>query len=311
MTNKIIIEGFIKKHGDKYDYSKVNFINYKSKVEIICKKHGSFFQLPYNHKIGQKCPLCDSRRKKDIDYFIENSNIKHNNKYDYSLVIPEYKNITDFYKIICPEHGVFIQKGTEHLKFGCNECAKKIRPISATYSNEMFIEKANEVHNNRYDYSRVEYLRSDYKVEIICKKHGSFFQQPQSHLLGTGCPKCKMSNGEFNIKSILEEQNIEYIYNSYNKYCKNPKTNHGLYFDFYLPKYNTYIEVDGNQHYVKHSFWDKYESFEDRKFRDDIKDEWILNNNGVKMIRICPEKIMKVDILNIIREKEFKILKMY
>ena len=50
-------ETFIRKclniRGDKYDYSKVIYLKSKSKVEIICKEHGSFYQTPNNHLKGQ------------------------------------------------------------------------------------------------------------------------------------------------------------------------------------------------------------------------------------------------------------------
>ena len=58
------------------------------------------------------------------------------------------------------------------------------------YTTEEFIEKAKEIHSDKYDYSKVVYKNSSTKVEIICPKHGSFFQNPYSHLNGCGCPRC-------------------------------------------------------------------------------------------------------------------------
>jgi hypothetical protein len=54
-----------------------------------------------------------------------------------------------------------------------------------------FIEKANVVHNSKYDYSKSSYTTTHAKLEILCNNHGSFFQAPVKHLTGIGCPKCK------------------------------------------------------------------------------------------------------------------------
>jgi len=67
MSRKLTTEEFIERakkiHGDKYDYSEVNYINAKIKVEIICKIHGHFFKNPFDHLSGQGCPLCGELRR--------------------------------------------------------------------------------------------------------------------------------------------------------------------------------------------------------------------------------------------------------
>jgi hypothetical protein len=128
-TIQIVLD-FQKKQGDKYNYSKVNYIGSKQKVEIICKKHGSFFQTPNNHLKGQDCPKCV---KVNIDDFKNKSNIKHNYKYNYDLVI--YENCRNKVKIICGKHGLFEQVASSHLYgIGCPSCQEskgenKIRKI--------------------------------------------------------------------------------------------------------------------------------------------------------------------------------------
>lgn len=52
------IDGFIQTHGSKYDYSKINYVNNRTKVTIICPEHGEFEQTPSNHKNGAGCPHC-------------------------------------------------------------------------------------------------------------------------------------------------------------------------------------------------------------------------------------------------------------
>ena len=69
---------------------------------------------------------------------------------------------------------------------GCPKCAGNNHMTTAE-----FIEKAKEIHGDTYDYSKVHYVNSITKVELICKKHNSsFWQIPASHLRGAGCKRC-------------------------------------------------------------------------------------------------------------------------
>lgn len=117
--------------------------------------------------------------------FINNAISVHGDRYDYSKV--EYVNAQTPVTIICPDHGEFEQKPTVHynLKGGCPACN------GGKLSNkENFIKKSRQVHGDRYDYSRVNYVNNVTKVEIICPEHGSFWQLPKTHKRGRGCHKC-------------------------------------------------------------------------------------------------------------------------
>ena len=121
--------------------------------------------------------------------FIEKAKKVHGDKYDYSKV--EYKNCKTKVCIICPKHGEFWQEARQHLSGrGCPECKRKKCGSSQKSNIKDFINKAKEVHGNKYDYSKVEYKNSKTKVCIICPEHGEFWQRPYVHLLGQGCPKC-------------------------------------------------------------------------------------------------------------------------
>ena len=112
------------------------------------------------------------------------------NKYDYSKV--EYVNNRTKVCIICSEHGEFWQTPNSHLKgCGCSNCRKKIMSNKLSYTSEIFIQKAREVHGNKYDYSKVEYKDFYTKVCIICPIHGEFWQKPNIHIrTKICCPKC-------------------------------------------------------------------------------------------------------------------------
>jgi very-short-patch-repair endonuclease len=195
MPKKITTKDFIEKakqvHGDKYDYSKVNYINSETPITIICHKHGEYICTPHKHLQGRKCRKCaNEEHKLTTKDFIEKARKMHGDKYDYSKV--NYIDSRTAVCIICPEHGEFWQVPTSHLSGkGCGLCAGN------KLTEKMFIEKAKQVHGDKYDYSKVEYKGCKTKVCIICPEHGEFWQSPNNHLNGNTCPKCsKISNLE-------------------------------------------------------------------------------------------------------------------
>jgi predicted nucleic-acid-binding Zn-ribbon protein len=280
LTKEEFIEKAIDVHGNEYDYSLVNYINSRTKIDIVCKEHGIFSQNPRNH-IGckSKCPLC--RNKKLSKEFASNTNdfiekaIKiHGNTYDYSKV--DYINTNTNVTIICPIHGEFEQTPANHLNgSNCMKCVKS--ELGKKYSLLVgdFIKRANEVHKNKYGYNNVIYENHMNKVDIICFKHGIFKQTPNAHLHGQGCPICCESKGEKTIKEFLIENNIEFIRQKKFKECCDKMQ---LPFDFYLPKYNLLIEYDGEQHQKIIKHYGGKNGLVERKKRDMIKNKFAINN---------------------------------
>lgn len=211
MTNKKTFMNFLeaatKKFGNTYDYSKVVYVHTEFKVEIICPKHGSFWQTPYYHLHSTGCPRCfHENYHLGQENFIQKVSKIHQNKYDYSLV--KYKNIKTPVIIICPVHGKFEQTPRAHLKGqGCSKCGRVLCSKKLRYSKEQFIEEAKKIHGNRYDYSQVVYVNNMTKVKIGCPIHGYFLQGPNSHLQGKGCPKC----GFLLIKSKRQGTTLDFI----------------------------------------------------------------------------------------------------
>ena len=123
-----------------------------------------------------------------VDQFIKRAARIHN-KYNYSFV--NYVNCRTKIKIICKIHGEFEQTPLNHLSGnGCPKCGRELKIKSITKSQILFIKEANSVHVNKYDYSLVDYKNSHEKIIIICKIHGNFLQNPNSHLQGIGCRAC-------------------------------------------------------------------------------------------------------------------------
>jgi very-short-patch-repair endonuclease len=276
LTTEQFIEKARKVHGNKYDYSLVEYKGNRYKVKIICPEHGEFWQKAQNHMRGLGCEKCASEARKNKK-FLESCRKAHYNKYDYSLV--KYNNAHEKIDIICPKHGIFRQKAQNHMKGqGCPHCAGKI------VSTEDFIQKSKEIHGDKYDYLLVEYKRNRDEVKIICPKHGIFTQKANSHTSGYGCPICNESKGERRIRLFLQSNNISFERQKTFSNLKN-EVGRRYFYDFFIPKWNTLIEYDGEQHFMEVEHWGGKQGFENRKERDKIKNEYAKRNN-ISLLRI-------------------------
>jgi len=224
VSNNRIVEWIIKArkvHGDKYDYSKVKYINNHTKVFIICKEHGEFEQIPKSHLKGSGCLKCSNKYSPTTEEFIEEAKKVHGDKYDYSKVV--YIRALDKIIIICKKHGEFKQRAVGHKRGQeCPNCIKEKRKALAQVNGmKKFLKKAKEIHGNRYDYSKVKYTGSSNKVTIICKEHGEFKQIACNHMKGANCPDC-----------IKEERKALAQVNGMKKFLKNAAEIHGDKYDY-------------------------------------------------------------------------------
>ena len=120
--------------------------------------------------------------------------IKNNFEVDYgfSLIKEIPKSKEEYINLTCPLHGPFTKKLKDLLRgVRCNGCAKIIQSEKAKYSTTEIIERANKVHNNFYDYSKVIYKTISDKICIICPIHDEFWQSPHVHINNkSNCPEC-------------------------------------------------------------------------------------------------------------------------
>lgn len=272
------IEEFIEKaraiHGDKYDYSKVEYKDNKTKICIICPIHGEFWQRPNNHLSGQGCPYCGGTHKYTTEEFIKKSREVHGDKYDYSKA--KYVGWRKKVKIICPIHGEFEQIPFDHLRgHGCIKCMGDEISKNKTKPYDLFLESALKKHNFKYKYDINTYVNRNTKMKIICPIHGEFWQTPSNHLRGQGCPYCKDSLLEKEVENILTENNIIFI-----KKCTSSKLKWlgRQHLDFYLPEYNIAIECQGIQHYEPREKFGGEKEFNNVVNRDNIKKEKCFKN---------------------------------
>ena len=282
-TEETFIENSKKVHGDKYDYSKVVYTTMTNKVEILCPRHGSFWQQPVLHSVYKtNCPKCVIENGRTTnDEFIKKCNKIHHGKYDYTNT--KYTKLPDLLEIGCPTHGPFKQLAHVHIGgSGCPKCGKE----KVVKGSDTFIAESVEIFGNRYNYDKVKYINNKTPVIITCKKHGDFKKRPQNHLYGGGCPRCIESSGERILAKLLDKYNINYV--------REYKIRDYKYrFDFYLPDVNIYIEFNGKQHYHPVERFGGVRTLIKTKRNDQIKKR-LVKNNGGKLITISYRHFSKL-----------------
>lgn len=176
-------EDFIKMardiHGDKYDYSKVNYSNGKEKVTIICPEHGEFKQAPIKHVYAQHgCPKCAGFGVTKEE-FIKRSKEVHGDFYDYSKV--KFINTQIPVTLICPKHGDFLIEPSKHYNAGCGckQCFESsgeklvnsiLTILKIPFEREKIIENPYNNHNFRVDFY-FELNREIYIIEYNGEQH--------------------------------------------------------------------------------------------------------------------------------------------
>lgn len=209
----------IKKHGDKFDYSKTFYKNSSSFIIITCPIHGDL-ELPARAHLLYDCKKCvDERFRKPVESFFRQASEKHGGKYDYSKT--KYTNSNSRIIVTCHKHGDFDLRASHHLGGqGCKKCAHELTGEKNSLTQDEFINRSNLVHDDKYNYSKVEYDGINIPVKIICPLHGEFLQTPNTHLNGSGCKECgfesisqkNISNSEDFIESAKIVHGDKYDY---------------------------------------------------------------------------------------------------
>ena len=281
MDNETFIKRASEIHNGKYNYTKTEYKNNHTKVCIICPEHGEFWQIPSNHLNGSGCPKCSGKIRKTNETFKEEATKIHNGKYDYSKV--NYINNSTKVCIICPKHGEFWQTPNSHLRGnGCPVCR-----ANRKLDNDRFIQRAKIVHNNKYNYTRTNYINEREPICVICPEHGEFWQIARNHLYGHGCPKCghNRSHLEEEIAAFLNENTI--VYEEQKKF---PwlKYDYPLSLDFYLPDYYIAIECQGEQHFKPVNYFGGASQLKYIKDRDKKKKE-LCEKYGIRILYFSNE----------------------
>jgi hypothetical protein len=289
--SRLPLDSFIAKsqqsHGNKYDYSKVEYKNCSTKVCIVCYEHGDFWQTPGNHMNGHGCDECGGTATLTTEKFIAKAKSVHGSNYDYDKV--ELKGSNAQICIICPIHGEFLQTPADHLYgrgvgAGCPECGRISTTVKRRLTWEKFLGRSRQEHGNKYNYDNLDwqkYQNNATKIIIVCPDHGAFKQTPGNHMNGHGCPTCRESNGEKFIREYLNEHDIKHqpqyrLDYGDGKYGK---------VDFFVEteRGKVGIEFHGEQHYFPCGFGSRKTnpnlSLFDCLKRDEIKERWFYENN--------------------------------
>ena len=301
-------------HGTIYDYSKSVYTKMGNLLIITCPidGHGDFNQTPSNHITHQQgCYKCTGNYKSNTIEFVEKARSVHgDDTYDYSMV--NYENRYTHVDIICRLHGPFSQTPGNHLYgYGCQSCGDIKKADTQKKPVELFIEQANNIHDNKYDYSNVIYKNSRTCVTIVCPHHGSFLQTPDSHLRPTGCPKCITRHSKpqleyLNFVAALKQINITHAENG-GEY-KIPNTKYSA--DGYDSKNNTIYEYHGDfwhgnpKIYNENNINPKTRTTFGQLYENTIKREEDIKSRGFKLTVIwdsewkrCKKTIIKLQRL--------------
>jgi len=232
-------------HGNKYSYGRYN--GWSNPIEIRCPEHGLFKQSPGSHLNGRGCRECGKKtmgqRKWTAQKFLDRANEVHKNKYVYDL--STFEALRSYITITCPEHGNFRQMAKLHISKrdtqGCPKCGQILCDEKRRTPVEEIIRQAVAIHGNKYDYSKIQYTAMSKPVEIICPKHGSFWQTMISHIYNKcGCPSCTRysSKGEDEVANWIESLGFSVVRH-------NRSILGGRELDIYIPDRNIAIEYNG------------------------------------------------------------------
>lgn len=231
ISTRLSQEEFIDKcnkiHNYVYSYDKTVYTRTIDKVTITCPIHNDFEQLAINHMNGVGCPKCSKEAfkqkvKTDKEVFVERARLMHNDDYEYDK-LPDRINYSSKYDIFCNKCKVyFTQSLSSHVSGkGHLECSNQ--PMT----NEEFIERSKEIHDDTYNYSLCNYVGSNYRVRLICPIHGPFSQRASTHLRGCGCFHCGRTKAIENTRTPI------------NDYIRKAREIHGEKFDYSLVKFTS------------------------------------------------------------------------
>ena len=232
--NEDAIYKFKKIHGDKYDYSKVEYINAYTKVTIICPEHGEFKQTPHNHLNGNGCPKCGrikNSKSKTLTSEVAIDNIKKRTDDKYDLSKAKYVNAKTKIKVICHqkdingiEHGEFEITPSNLLSgYGCPKCSKEKNSIQSRLPYDVFQKKVNEKYGNIYIIDKDTYENKPYEFNVYCTIHKIYFKCNGYNLYeykNNICPECQK---DMLLCASIKTHNISDI-----EICEQPKMDESI-----------------------------------------------------------------------------------
>ena len=262
LSKEELLKRFHEKHGQRYDYSEINFKNIHTPIQILCKKHGYFSQTPQEHFSANGCTKCFPRNYDHLNKYRsgphqakvakiyspldikKKSNLRHKNKYTYPNLKPT--KLQSKITITCSKHGNFTKRLDQHFNgYGCVKCSWEKLAESKNLSFEDFIKRATFIHKGFYNYDKVEWVAAKNKIDILCPIHGLFKQNAQSHLQGRRCNECaKKARGlkkRKDIDSIIAE--LTSIHKNAYSYDRSSIQTTNKYMTITCPKHGEFFQT--------------------------------------------------------------------
>ena len=250
------IADFKNVHGKKYDYSKAVYVDWNTKIEIICSEHGPFWQRISHHKKGTGCPECNPRKKMTFKRFKQKANKVWGEKYKYKK--ETFKDSQSNIIAICDEHGEFEVNVQHHLRTntpaqGCPKCAKKSFREKKLLTKDDVVKKFKSIHGDKINYIG-DYLGMNVDMEMECSTHGIFKQTPSNHLKSTGCPLCAQERHQ----KLLSKSKKDFIKESIIKhgekfdYSQFQYINNKTKGEIICPKHGSFLQTPQGHAYFGH-----------------------------------------------------------
>ena len=270
---EIFINKSIELWGYKYDYSKVDYVDYKTPVKIGYK--GLWYsQTPNKHLQGKKIECQESRMSTD-NFIILSKNVWRE-RFDYSDC--EYLGTNVKVRLFDKLKNRWIEQVPKsHLK------GFEVTKLS----EEDLLLEFNLIHDYKYNYELIDYKHLNTEIIISCKEHGEFKLKAATHLYGTCCSKCDEYQFTKIVKKFFKDFNLNYLQQHKFDYMNLP-------FDFYIPSKRTLIEFDGEQHFQPVEHFGGLKSYEQLKINDKIKNDYC-EENYINLIRIRYDQIDKIE----------------
>jgi len=203
LTTEQFIERALLVHDDQYVYDKVDYTNMHRHVFVRCREHQLFKIRPRKHLEGTGCPQCKHRVTTTVSTaeFINKCVQIHQYDYSHTKYIGYNKNI----QVSCPTHGMFQINARSHLQGAkCPKCCVKNK-----WTTESYIQSVSEIHDNKYDYSKVAYTTTKSKITIGCPNHGDFEQVAEWHQKRkAGCPKCPKKHFKYDYLKFVRKSTM-------------------------------------------------------------------------------------------------------
>ena len=282
------IECAKKRHGDRYDYSKVKYLTTKTPVTIVCPVHGDFETTPNMHLDGVGCPKCANKYGgKNGSYtteeFIAIAKEKYGDRFEYSKTNLNEPDKDGCITITCKDIAI---DGKEYGDY-------KVKPKSfifrgfnhKKYTTELFIRLAKYVHCERYTYEKTDLdNRINGKVIVTCPEHGDFLINPSCHLKGDGCILCHNKKEALLYAHLLKEYPTLLIEKQKRfKWLKKQSL------DFFIPDLNIGIEYQGRQHFEPVGKFGGESEFKKTTERD-LKKFNLCKEHGIKVLYFSFDK---------------------